>query len=805
MKLKQIKIILICVFCLSILKTKSQTCEKAVSQLKIQNGQSLRDQKQRRTRQTIALERQQIEDFLVERIGERRTNKILQQSKTVSKRIIFEDFRQRIFLFDENIGKKASNQIIERSLLNFSRGDVQNMERSIQFLKNTLGEKKTKNLLKQHISYLYKAKSKEHSLVLKILEREFGIEKALEFITNRFRNFSILNASRLESILTLLKKDFQPFEVYQILMNHSEIIPQLNLHLLKDNLDIIEQAVGKKLKKMIISKHFHLFLNFHPFHLRLIFEELKNTSSQDDSVSIIADNPKILAMRISDLKKALLLTKGYIGQERTLFILRTHLTDFISFDWKNSETQEVLQFIQSLPPPPDVIIRFSGFSGHQDFSKKYFNENLERARQYAKTHLTSMQFKELGWKYTNHLNPSKITKALLDENGRVKPIYKGMAGYIEFSSDHFNGYMRTAFVQVSQSIDKLTFNSLNWKIFFGTVDQFHALKNILNEEALFNYRGMEGSRQFSEKIETSNMRIVYSNVKAVLSSKDFQSLGWKIFLGSTEDFDSFKGKILDKNGKIREKYKKVDGQVLFAKKYYKGASSRVYSLASVILDKELAAQLEWKHLGISADEFIEIKKILSSDNKLVTLDLHGNEEYLRISEKYFSGKMRKAYETILTIIGKDRMNALGWRKFSGSTKEYRELPKIIFDSKGKVKEEYKGLRGCMRFSLLYANSSMSRAYLNVSIALGKAAISQLGWRYFHGSVQFAQTILKNLIGPDEKPLQKYRDSEGYISFSNLLFKGNRKITFKAVQSLISKEQMRLLDWPTKKEISLQYN
>ena len=96
---------------------------------------------------------------------------------------------------------------------------------------------------------------------------------------------------------------------------------------------------------------------------------------------------------------------------------------------------------------------------------------------------------------------------------------------------------------------------------------------ILDESGklLEKYKGMEGYARFAEEhggaSDQSNMGSVFDKTSASLDKETFKRLNWQRFSRRVEDFRTFRGKILDENGRPLKKYMGMEGYARFAEEH----------------------------------------------------------------------------------------------------------------------------------------------------------------------------------------------------------------------------------------------
>ena len=180
------------------------------------------------------------------------------------------------------------------------------------------------------------------------------------------------------------------------------------------------------------------------------------------------------------------------------------------------------------------------FSANSDLLKNTVlgtNKKLPR-----KTQLTSKRIRLL------FSNPDEIIK------------YVDQKGYIFFSKNYYDGDMKKAYGYVLAALGKKKFQYLKWKVFYGTVDQFEKLQDLLLIKKQTNFVnkdidsaqyihfgvikkefiGMEGLILLADKLFVSRMGVTFDNAFAVLNPYEFAQLKWWRSSKNTKEFIQIK-------------------------------------------------------------------------------------------------------------------------------------------------------------------------------------------------------------------------------------------------------------------------
>ncbi len=159
-----------------------------------------------------------------------------------------------------------------------------------------------------------------------------------------------------------------------------------------------------------------------------------------------------------------------------------------------------------------------------------------------KTQLTSKRIRLL------FSNPEEIIK------------YAEQNGYIFFSKNYYGGDMKKAYGYVLAALGEKKFQYLKWKVFYGTVDQFKKLQDLLLIKKQTNFVnkdidsaqyihfgvikkefiGMEGLILLADKLFVGRMGITFDNAFAVLNPYEFAQLKWWRSSKNTKEFIQIK-------------------------------------------------------------------------------------------------------------------------------------------------------------------------------------------------------------------------------------------------------------------------
>ena len=461
----------------------------------------------------------------------------------------------------------------------------------------------------------------------------------------------------------------------------------------------------------------------------------------------------------------------------------------------------------------DVIEKYKGMDGYANFTKEYFEGNMQKAYINVSAVLGggSRLMKQLDWQaYHGQVSDfNKIRDKILNKDGSIKEEYKGSDGYVNFAKKYFEGDMQNAYLNVSAVLrggSKLM-KQLDWQQYQGQVSDFNKLrKKILNEDGSIKeeYKGMDGYAKFSKEHFEGNMQKAYVNVSAVLGggSRLMKQLDWQSYRGQVSDFNKIREKILNEDGSIREEYKGRDGYVKFVEEYFEGDMLKAYVNVSAVLGggSRLMKQLDWQAYQGQVSDFNKIREKVLNEDGLIREEYKGSDGYASFAEKYFEGDMQKAYINVSAVLGGGSrlMKQLDWKKYQGSVSDFNKIRDKILNKDGSIREEYKGSDGYVNFAKKYFEGDMKKAYLNVSAVLGGGSrlIKQLDWQVYHGQVSELNKIRDKILNKDGSIKEEYKGMDGYAKFAKEHFEGNMEKVYQNVSAVLGggSRLMKQLDW-----------
>ncbi len=308
------------------------------------------------------------------------------------------------------------------------------------------------------------------------------------------------------------------------------------------------------------------------------------------------------------------------------------------------------------------------------------------------------------------------------------------------------------------------------------------------------FQGMEGYALFAEQNGYRSMQTVFNNVSTTLKKTLFKKLGWQYFAGNVKQYRAYREKILNEKGELRLEFIGIEGYVRFADLYEEGKMHKAFGNVSAVLNKTLFKKLGWQQFYGSTTKFRTYReKILNETGKLRP-EFIGIEGYARFADLYEEGKMHKAFKNVSVILDKIDFKNLGWKSFYGSVLEFRSYKSKILDEEGRLRPEFIGMEGYVRFADLYEEGKMHKAFGSVSAVLDKALFKKLGWSIFRGDVREFRRQKSKILHEDGSFRMEFVGMEGYARFAEKYADGNMHKSFFNVSSVLNREQFKNLGW-----------
>ena len=155
-------------------------------------------------------------------------------------------------------------------------------------------------------------------------------------------------------------------------------------------------------------------------------------------------------------------------------------------------SSEIFRKLRSLVLNESGNVRqeFVGMEGCARFADQEFSGDMFKTYKNISSILggsSSRLMKKLGWQEFNGRTEifRKLRSLILDENGNVREKFMGMEGYVRFADQEFRGDMFKTYLNISSVLGgaKSEFmQKLDWRVFPGSTEKYHELKNIILDE-----------------------------------------------------------------------------------------------------------------------------------------------------------------------------------------------------------------------------------------------------------------------------------------------------------------------------------
>ena len=189
----------------------------------------------------------------------------------------------------------------------------------------------------------------------------------------------------------------------------------------------------------------------------------------------------------------------------------------------------------------NVREEFVGMEGCTRFADQEFSGDMFKTYQNISSVLggaKSRSMKELGWQEFKGSTKRfrELRDIILDESGNVREEFVGMEGYTRFADQEFSGDMKKTYMNISSVLGgarSASMKELDWRMFPGSTEKFHELKNVILDEngnIRKEFIGFDGQHLLANQYFSGNTLKAYLHISPILGgakSHYMQSLGWK--------------------------------------------------------------------------------------------------------------------------------------------------------------------------------------------------------------------------------------------------------------------------------------
>ncbi len=393
------------------------------------------------------------------------------------------------------------------------------------------------------------------------------------------------------------------------------------------------------------------------------------------------------------------------------------------------------------------------------------------------------------------IDRAEIRKIFSHPESYVK--YKGQEGYLLFVKKTPNSNsMGYIFRLVSEALGE-DFKKLGWQLYYNSAEEFEREKDrILNKNGrpIAEYVGQSGQALYAEKHYDGDMKRTFQNISAVLTKTDFKKLGWQMYQGLVDGFNSERGRILDKNGQPIAKYAGQSGLAQFAIDHYARNMFRAFINISASLDPAELKLLGWKVYVGSVDEFNSERGRILNKNGRPIAEYVGQSGQAQFAEKHYDGNMFKAFINISASLETEEFKLLGWKQYQGLADEFNRERGRILDKNGELVAEYVGQSGLAKFADAHYDGDMFKAFVNISASLDPAEFKLLGWKVYHGSVDEFNREIGRILDKNGELIEEYKGQSGQAQFAEKHYDGNMHRAFQNISASLDKEEFKKLGW-----------
>ncbi len=240
------------------------------------------------------------------------------------------------------------------------------------------------------------------------------------------------------------------------------------------------------------------------------------------------------------------LTNGNMNRAYGVISLVLKPYKFKQLNWTQfTGTTEKFNLMQDhlLDKDHNLKEEFIGTNGYVNFADLYTNSQMIRAFTSAIKILGSNEAvrQKLQWKtyLGNSTNTFKMQQKLLKDEESIKQFiekYKNMNGHIAYANKYLEGNLRLAIESIKYFLNKEEMQQLQWKKFFGYVEQLKLLIEDFNKNYPKKWQGFKNQTRIANKIFNGHLYNTYKNTldgREYLFGSDadalvkFQKLKWK--------------------------------------------------------------------------------------------------------------------------------------------------------------------------------------------------------------------------------------------------------------------------------------
>ena len=388
-------------------------------------------------------------------------------------------------------------------------------------------------------------------------------------------------------------------------------------------------------------------------------------------------------------------------------------------------------------------------------------------------------------------------EARLYTKGRLKQVYRGIAGYRAYAIAFANDSMGRAHQTTSKVLTPKEFSGLGWGLCFcGSVTEHSQIRPRLfvKGRPRPEFVGITGYKAYARQFTRSGMARAFMNVSAALPKRDFLRLGWgKFFAGTVSLHEQIRERLF--NGNLpREKYCNVNGYRAYTKRFHRGQMNQATLEVSAVLTPQELKQLNWgKQFSGSVDEHAEVYARLFRNGRPRS-EFLGVVGYRLYSIRFCNESMSKAFHRVSAVLSAANFALLNWGKlFNGTVDEHSSiLPRLFVGARPRKK--FCGVDGYRAYATEFHLGSMSMAYQTVSAALSAIQFAKLRWgKRVNESVAEHRNIRARIF-QGGSPRGEYLGVSGYRLYAARYAFNSMQRAYMAVSAALATEQFAKLRW-----------
>ncbi len=311
---------------------------------------------------------------------------------------------------------------------------------------------------------------------------------------------------------------------------------------------------------------------------------------------------------------------------------------------------------------------WKGEEGYLLLAEKYMKGDMKKTFTNVRSVLGGELFSTMKWhQFQGSVSEFWFLKNyLLDEQGLPRPERVGQEAYLQLAEQYpLTVNMGKVFRNASVAMGLKKFKQLDWRIFFGTLNEFRDLKNRLVRKGglFFKYRGEEGYLKASNELFNGNMNKAYINTTALLIKKEeIAKTRWRWFHGSTEQFMNLRILLLNGNGHVQDKYVGLAGYFQFATAHFKGNLTHAFLYASAVINnRQEMKRIRWQLIDGTVEDLKKLRTRLLDPQGQIKPKWIGEKGRTLLAKSHFGGKLKEVFRKASLVLSREQFLALQWK------------------------------------------------------------------------------------------------------------------------------------------------